>query len=260
MGTIILDALVDPDVYFATTYITAPYQLRLPLGISNGESITLYFKAEWISPDVLWSTKSENLGPIAASSTAFYHFDSVRDSITLVNDELDEVMTLRVTAYTDAGYTIVYGYKELVVTIHWFDYIGTSWTRLYYDNFDDGAAHGWVGWNAGPTTAHFLSPPYSFGVTYPAEYYYTLSKTFVCAGYTKYRIVFHVRWAGTNRSIIVGSTTLIPTYISQMTSSDTWFRIAHVLVTGNNLVSINANKLLAAEIRMYVDEIYVIGK
>jgi len=192
---------IDPDVYFDIQGLPDPFEVRIPIGITNNETIGLYFRAELVTPPAGYSNYVKDLGFVGAGSSAYKVFTFNRAQPTLVDGELDEALTLKISAYTDAAYTDLYGEATFDFTIHYFDHTDPAWTELYHDNFDDGTLQGWaylsgaidpaIGAEGRPTVSgvHYITAPYGLDNGFTAGYYNY--KDYTVGVYVKARIIVH---------------------------------------------------------------------
>ena len=126
----------EPDLYNDVSDLPNPFTLNVLLGISNTHpSSTLYFKASIVSPPADYSVSSTNLGSLAPGANGFFTFKPTRAQPSLTAGEYDETLTLKIDAYTDAGYSVPYANKTLSVTIHHFNHTDAAWTVIEHADF-----------------------------------------------------------------------------------------------------------------------------
>jgi len=257
---------IDPDVYFDVQGLPDPFEVRLPISITNNEKIGLYFRAELVTPPVGYTNYVKDLDLVGAGSSAYKVFAFNRAQPTLVDGELDEALTLKISAYTDAAYTDLYGEATFDFTIHYFDHTDPAWTELYHDNFDDGTTQGWdrlsgridevIGAVATPIASgiHFISAPYSLMNGGVGGYYNY--KDYIIGAYIKARIVIHFYVvAGTKVAFKLGDKLIKPGLIPVV--EDLWNRLCANM-------PVNATTRLAWQVSTandgWIDEIIVIAK
>lgn len=262
---------VDPDLYYDIEGLASPITINIPIGITNNETFTLYFRVLLVSPPAEYSNTSKDLGSLAAGASAFFIFDPTRTLPTLTAGEFDEALTIRIEAYTDAGYTNLYGSADLATTIHFFDSLDPAWTMIYRDTFDDGSIEGWLsesGRTADPTfgpaygydlhanDTHYISAPYALRNGVSSDY--TNYKNYSVGAYSKARIVIHY-WltSGKKIAIKIGDNLIIPGTIGNIMPKETWVRVAYALpVNATTKVRVQVNGSNAC----WLDEIRVIAK
>jgi len=212
---------IDPDVYFDVQGLPDPFEVRLPISITNNETMGLYFRAELVAPPAGYTNYVKDLDLVGAGSSAYKVFAFNRAQPTLTAGELDEALTLKISAYTDAAYTDLYGDATFDFTIHYFDHTDPAWTELYHDNFDDGTLQGWSyasGYidgaiaaygTPGVSGAHYISAPYSIvngGTSLRYNY-----KGYAVGVYVKARIIIHFYViAGTKVALKLGDKLIKP--------------------------------------------------
>jgi hypothetical protein len=276
--TIYFTYSIDPDVYYDTEGLTGTIQANMPIAISNAESVTLWFKAELVSPPADYISYSQHLGSLAASISGYFIFTFTRNMPTLTDGELDEALTIRVTAYTDSGYSVLYGHADSLATIHFFNSYDPAWTMLYHDTFDDGTVQSWV---AGDETVYplidlgywstaqcavcdfaFLSAPYCLGITHfynpPYSTPRCAKKTFTVTG-TRARIVLHIKWEGgySKFAVKIGNTLYIPAVIGALLPTSKWIRLTFPIPIGTTTVYLTQNGSVWG---LIMDEVRVISK
>jgi len=262
---------VDPDLYYDIEGLASPMTVNIPLGITNNEAFDLYFRILIKNPPAEWSNTSKDLGAISAGASAFKVFDPTRDLPTLTDGEYDETLTLRIEAYKDAGYTDLYGYAELEITIHFFDSLDAAWTMVDRDTFDDGTVEGWdseSGGTADPSlglayagnpsanSLHYISSPY--GLVNGTVEGYTLYKDYTIGAVSKARIVIHY-WlkSGYKIAIKIGDKLIIPAAVGNVMPKETWVRAAYFLpVNATTRVRVQVD----GEGALWLDEVRVITK
>ena len=165
------DAFVDPDIAMSFRNLSDPFKSRVPIGITNTWTATLYFRATLIGAPPGYSNYEKYLGAIASGASVYkiWEFDRAKPAARITDDLLIELR-----AYTDAAYTQVFGYADLACKYHLFDH--ELLTLVDHDDFDDGTKQGWASYGAygeGLDDTVYLTAPYSlgaWGLTNAAEY------------------------------------------------------------------------------------------
>ena len=265
----------DPDIYFDVNDLPDPFTINIPLGITNNENSTLYFKATLVSPSSDWSDYDQQLGSVGSGASSYFIYTPKRAQPTLTDGEYDETITLKIEAYTDDTYSTLYGSQTVDITIHFFDHGDSSWTVLYHDHFDDASKSGWKS-GAGyigeykygtPKIAnsHYISAPYSLSNTNDSGTH--AEKEYDVGSYTKARIIFHVyipEKSGNRADFYVklGDKLIIPPAISHKLPTNKWLRICADMPVntttklwwGTNYAGWTTGEYI------YFDEIWVIAK
>ena len=266
---ILFDSFIDPDIYFAVTNLPDPFTIDIPIGITNNETITLYFQATLVNPPTGWGNYPQNLGGVGAGASGYFTFSPTRSQPTLTNGEFTEQITIRINAYTDSGYTNLYGYQDLLSNITFIDYLDPTWTLLYNDNFDDGTNQNWVpvsgnidskytnyGGSGSVFSTRYISAPYSLEFSGGSTGRH-LQKSFSIGAYTKAFIIIHVYKDLGYIAIAIGNTLVKPFAINE--PNKTWMRYVFPLTTNaTNVVKLasTTNALGGA----LIDDIYIVAK
>jgi len=187
--------VLEPDLYNDVQGLPDPFSLAVMIGISNTYTAGLYFRVRLVSPPADYTIYQVNLGLLNAGNSSIYSPIFTRNIPTLTAGEFDETVTMRLEAFSDAGYSIPYGSKDLSVAVHHFDHLDPAWTVLEHADFN-GSMNGWSLSSAqgGYDTTYFYSSPSSVRVTYTGSSNYGpgyLKKTINVGSYSKARLVFH---------------------------------------------------------------------
>ena len=261
----------DSDIYFDVNGLPDPFSIEIPIGITNNENITLYFKATLVSPPADWSNYDQQLGSVDSGATSTFIYTPKRAQPTLTNGEYDETITLKIQAYTDDTYSTLYGEQTVDLTVHFFDHEDSSWTVLYHDDFDDGTTQGWGSKSAedftpltgygcsAPKTSntHYISSPYALYENRTSASTYVIYKTYSVGSYTKARMVLHFySKSGYYHGIrLVNSTGKKIIKPDRLLDDGKWHRIAFALnVNDDNEIQVQGNY------NIWLDEIWVIAK
>jgi len=255
----------DPDLHFDIADLPDPMSIVIPICITNNEDITLYFRAVIANAGAEWRISSVNLGSVGAGNSACFLARFLRYKPSLIDGEYDEIITLRIEAYTDSGYTELYGYQEVQITIHYIDHYDPAWTIIDEDNFDEGTREDWkhgsgaIDPNIGSwcglriTNKRYISPPYSLnanglGCSGAHEY-----KDFNTAGYSKAYLIMHI-WAYSSEvAIAVNYDLKVPGLMPKPTQR--WVRY---------VIPLPIATPVRVQVQMtsdgYIDDVFVIGK
>jgi len=149
-----------------------PMQLGLTIKAYNYDDVGLYFQITGNHPDYTFQTV--NLGLIGSGANITSNLDNFASRSRPVA-ETEEVITLILRAYTDAGHSDLKWTYNRSVTVIIISSQDGSWTTDVDNNFDDGTVQGWnftqefgtpVG-SIGVATDYVLSAPYSLRMTCP---------------------------------------------------------------------------------------------
>lgn len=262
---------LESDVYYDVEGLSSPFTVYIPLGVTNNLGTAKYIKVELITPPSGWGSYSQQLGSVAAGASTFLIFAPTRTTPTLSGGELDESLTLRVSAYEDSGYTTLYGYADLTFTMHFFDSTDAAWTVISSDNFDDGTTQGWAGVTStiidgyaihyGELTqvssTHYITSPYALWCP-GGSGNSCWRKSFTVGAYTKARAVIHFYMAsGYHLAAKFGDKLVLPIAVTSAMPHGTWIRFA-----GNFPVSASTYIYIAGTYTMYIwlDKVKVIAK
>jgi len=177
--------IVDPNIY-ADIVEFGDTTWKPSVAVTNNEGLLLYFQLKprpgAVQPP-RYTINTTNLGSVSHGETKeFTNYDGI--TCLKVNSPapgdipagatLSETCALRMMAFTDAGYSVPFGFADLDVTFTWIDSLSGGWTVVADNNFDDGTKQGWgyrvVTLSGGPLSLQpddivseaFNSPPYSY--------------------------------------------------------------------------------------------------
>lgn len=163
---------VDPNIYMDYKELADPFTVRIPVGITNSEAFTLYFRILLVSPPAGYSEHDVQLGSVG-SGVSTYKTWTFKRAIPVA--KVTDALTARLMAYKDAGYTDLYGYKDLPMNFYLFN--RDDGTLVDSDNFDGGTVEGWAGDSGPPALSAlvsgqtFLTSPYGLKCKRWAEPY-----------------------------------------------------------------------------------------
>ena len=160
-------AKLKRTVYTDLESMPSTLDLSITFYVHNYDDIALYMRVDGTLP-AEWSYTSTDLGSVSSGSSILRCIDHFA-SRTAPASETAENLTIRVRAYTDAGYTdLKWTYtRELSLLMIKSD--DGSWTQDLLNDFDDGTKQGWTKVNEAGTSgadiidgATYTSSPYSY--------------------------------------------------------------------------------------------------
>lgn len=164
-------------IYLDIDSLPDPVKLSLTARYFNYDNVTLYFQITGSAAGYTFGTV--NLGSLGSGLNAYNNLDQFASRAkpsagSLPSGELQETITLTLSAFTDSGYTTLKWTFSRTVTVYWINSADLAFSVDELDNFDDGTVDGWgltieVNFSTGtPATAtlavatdYVLSPPYS---------------------------------------------------------------------------------------------------
>jgi hypothetical protein len=186
-----------------------PVKLGLTVRIFNYDAVTLYMRVDGYASG--WTFTTNDLGAWATGTNASRNLDQF-GSRARPSSETTETITVRLRAYTDAGYTILKWTYERTIELVFIKSDDGTWTQDVLNNFDDGTVQGWAcaneEGNAGGlpdiivATDYVLSTPYSlrmrqqpaYTTTYPVRG--RLYKSFATPNHAKVFAIIDFRQDG----------------------------------------------------------------
>jgi hypothetical protein len=200
--------LGNPELFNDVTDAPSSFNMTIPIAVTNTHTAGLYFRASLDSPPLGYTAYSTNFGLCNPGGNIIGYLVLTRNLPTLTAGEHDESLTIKVEAFTDAGYSVPFGNQSLATTMHHFNHTDGSWTVIGHDNFDDTTVQGWsisntgspidnapppgaANWGFTLTNAAYFSAPCALQATYTAwSHSY---KNFNTVGKTKARLTIYVR-------------------------------------------------------------------
>jgi len=198
------------SIYTDLVNLPNPVYLGLTVRIFNYDDVGLYMRVDGYGTG--WTFATNNLGLLASGANQYYNLDNF-GSRAKPASAVSETVTVRLRAYTDAGYTTLKWTFERVIDVVFIKSDDGSWTQDVLNNFDDGTVQGWAASNilnnysGYPTLAvqtdYVLSTPYSLrmdgrpAIGGPAKLESRLYKSFTTANRNIVYAVFDVRVGGT---------------------------------------------------------------
>jgi len=158
----------DPErtIYSDLVNLPDPLYKGLTVRIFNADDVTLYMRVDGYAAG--WTFTSNDFGSLASGANFYRNIDNFGTRAKPAA-ATEETVTVRLRAYTDAGYTNLKWTFERVIDVIFIKSDDGSWTQDFLDNFDDGTVQGWAvvsEWGGGTFTLtvvsdYFLSAPYS---------------------------------------------------------------------------------------------------
>jgi len=153
------------SIYADLVNLPDPLKLGLTVRIFNYDSVTLYMRVDGYN--AAWTFTSNDLGAVGSGSDIYRNLDQFGSRAKPAAETLESI-TVRLRAYTDAGYSDLKWTYERVVNVVLIKSDDGSWTEDVLNNFDDGTVQGWAATlESGGSVAVLasstfaLSPPYS---------------------------------------------------------------------------------------------------
>jgi len=156
------------SIYADLVNLPDPVYLGLTVRMFNYDAVGLYMRVDAYKAG--WTFTSNDFGLLASGGNMYRNIDNFGYR-TKPASATTETITVRLRAYTDAGYTNLKWTFERVIDIIFIKSDDGSWTQDVLNNFDDGTAQGWAVANetgndgAYPIievrTDYVLSTPYS---------------------------------------------------------------------------------------------------
>jgi hypothetical protein len=139
-----------PDYYICINNLKdESLQMFIQLKIENYENMSFYFMIDkYTEPPTGWFVGPQQLGLISITDPikTFVYSNINRTKPTAIPaGGLHESIELAVKAYYDSSYTQFYSQANFTVNFHFIDVTATVWSKVVYNNFDDGTAQGWIG-------------------------------------------------------------------------------------------------------------------
>jgi len=272
---------VDPDAYVDIVDTVDPMPIILKFSFQNSEGLTLYVKVELLS-----APEGYSMEPVEAGSV---DDGSIIDFTAVLNRskpsgadfmEIEEVVTLRVSTYTDSGYTALYEYIDVDITVHIINSDHASWNKVLEVDFDDGSLDGLtsvkeiISGCLDSFSAHifddvYFSPPYSAGID---VYLYNcignanVGYKFVVdvSSYSKAFLVFYAR---VSSNVYKGIHVVFTTpsgekaYYADVDTVDKWFKVVVPIPLDASEVKVMAyiNTSTIGHFYFYLDSIKVVA-
>ena len=154
------------SIYGDLVNLPDPVRLGLTVRIFNYDDVVLYMRVDGYATG--WTFTSNDLGSLASGANMYRNLDQFGQRAK-PPAETFETITVRLRAYTDAGYSDLKWTFERVIDVVFIKSDDGSWTQDFLNNFDDGTVQGWAVSNetgAGSTyievmADYVLSAPFS---------------------------------------------------------------------------------------------------
>jgi len=153
------------SIYADILSLPDPTKLGTTVRIFNYDSVTLYMRVDGSATG--WTFTSNDLGALTAGADFYRNLDRFGERAKPAA-AVTETITVRLRAYTDAGYTVLKWTFTRTISVVFIKSDDGSWTQDYLDNFDDGTVQGWAGaaetggsFSIAASTTYALSPSYS---------------------------------------------------------------------------------------------------
>lgn len=117
-----------------------PMDINLTFKVTNIDDITIYVKSELVSPPAGWSGSAEEHGAIGAGVDDYFLNDNY--TRTKPSTDTEETITLKISYYSDSGYSSLMGYETVSYTITYVDFTDASYTVVDDDTFET-TTEGW---------------------------------------------------------------------------------------------------------------------
>lgn len=118
-----------------------PMEIRFTFKVTNIDDIPIYVKSELVSPPAGWTETDEQHGVLAVGADDYYLNDNC--TRTKPATDTEETVTLRITYYSDSGYSSELGHEDVSYTITYVDFTDGSYAVVDDDTFETGL-EGWT--------------------------------------------------------------------------------------------------------------------
>ena len=145
---------IDPDIYIDISEEDDPVKPAITLEIYNGSDADLYIKLVPEGPET-WTFTPKELGLVPAGEKKTFYIEDWGQR-PLPGEELTELITLKLEAYLDSGYSEYVGAVTKDLYVHFIDMSG------YNVIDDDDFTEDTEGWSGGVlSSTHYVTPPNS---------------------------------------------------------------------------------------------------
>lgn len=140
-----------PDYYICINNLKDDtLKMYIQLKIENYENISLYFMIDkYTEPQPGWFVGPQYFGLVQIENPIMYftYSNINRTKPTgIPQGSLHESVELVAKAYYDDSYTQFYSQANFTVSFHFIDVTAPVWSKVIYNNFDDGTTQGWYGY------------------------------------------------------------------------------------------------------------------
>jgi hypothetical protein len=241
-----------PDYYICINNLKdESLQMYIQLKIENYENTSFYFMIDkYTEPPTGWFVGPQQLGLVMITDPikTFVYSNINRTKPTAIPaGGLHESIELAVKAYYDSSYTQFYSQANFTVNFHFIDVTATVWSKVVYNNFDDGTAQGWssgqVHW-----WQYYRSWPCSY-----AQYSNVYKNWDLIGNYTEAYLVAAVYTYGAYApTIYLDNQQCFQPDITPA-SGPSWYQIASPLPL-NKVTNVKLSGI------QYLDDVYVVAK
>ena len=256
----------DPEQVIDMNGIADPFTAQFFLSVVNGFASTIYVDAYLVSPHADWTDSAQQFGAWTAGQSQY----KVKNNATRDKPAAgtNETLTLRVRAYSDAGYSSQIDQVDIILTVYYEDF--STGTQDEITNFDDGLLNSWVfeqeaggGGYAIVWSEVYRSSPYCLQLR-PATGINSVGivkKTITVGAGDRAAIVVHARQhlTTTLQTVIEIETPVATTsFLVMIPEVATWIRIGMRLTPGaDNIVKLRGKTRSGAAQWIYFDDIEV---
>jgi len=199
----------DPDIAVDYSGMSGTITLDQYIDLVNNSTIPLYFKIVATITDgdsSKWGNISVNVGLVAASGKTSYKWQPTR---VVPSAKVTEAIRISIQAYTDAGYSVLYGDDYADYHYYFFSH-SSGCTIIDFDDFENT----WDGWVPSPVGLGEIMEAFAYtgaytlrfveddtdnfevdssGQTIPIQTKY-ISKTFNTSGYVTAFLILHLTY------------------------------------------------------------------
>ncbi|MBI2184249.1 MAG: hypothetical protein HYU39_04735 [Thaumarchaeota archaeon] len=248
----------DPDILIDYKDIDDPFTLEIPVQIVNNHSATLYFKGSAAGLPAAYTLVEQNLGSVVSGASGTVLFTGL--TRTKPTARTDETFTLRIKAFTDAGYATAFPAApqgDLTITVRLFDH--SALTLVDKDDFDNDDNENWAADTGGisrDVTVYF-SAPYSIhnsGANGKA-----FKKSFTVSAVSRAFLVLHLRMSVLNdyTKFSVGATVKMPSAAIKIFGINRWIRLVFTLPT-NATTEFSLSDTFGSTNDKHIDDVWVV--
>jgi len=258
----------DPEQVLDVFGLVDPFTGQFFISIVNGWAAPIYCDALLVSPPAAWTDSAQQLGVWAAGLSQY----KVKNNATRDRPAggVNEALTLRIRAYSDAGYTTQIDQVDVALTIFYEDF--STGTLDDLTTFDDGTQQGWaltqeVGSDAWfrVDSIVFRSVPYGWRLQpgIASGHISYIYKTITVGSGTRAAIIVHTRHHQTvisRQSVFEIETPVSKTsFLLMIPGSLNWMRVGMRLTPGaDNLIKLRVKaRYKHADNQMIFDDIEV---
>lgn len=246
--------ITDPNAYVDVVDAPDTIPITIKLSFVNNEGRTLYIKVELIDAPEEYSMDAVEVGSVGNGAKINFSATVNRTKPETTDFmELEESITLRVSAYTDSEYTALYSYVDVPVTVYIINSAHPNWSVVKEYEFDDGSLSDLshqtevFGYEEdcktrlSVTSSTYVTPPYSCLIDYYmgrycSRYAYAVF-TVDLTSYSKAYLVAYVRKINdpsVELKVVAGD----KVYYFTLPEANVWYKIVIPLETSEITVKI----------------------